>query len=112
MKILFAIVLILLAGVAGAASVTFQWDAYTDANDGFYLYQSNSTGVQPIVANRVATITPKTATSYTLTGVSVGVHYWCLTAYSATLGESVCSNEATGTVKLGKPTGLIITLSQ
>lgn len=112
MKYLIAVCLILIATIVGAASISFQWDAYTEANDGFYLYQSNTSGVQPIVANRVATITPRTATSYTLTGVAVGAHFWCLTAYSSTLGESVCSNEATGTVKLGKPVGLIITISQ
>jgi hypothetical protein len=112
MKYFIAVLLVLVSTMAYAGSVTFQWDAYTEANDGFYLYQANTTGVQPILANRVATITPKTATTYTLTNVSVGSHFWCLTAYSATLGESVCSNEATGIVKLGKPTGLIITITQ
>lgn len=112
MKYLLAILAVLMmAGMAQAVDVTVAWDSYTDqaSIDGFYIYSSATTPVDPIAANRVATVTLKTATSQTITGVTVGQHYYCMTAYKGTI-ESVKSNEASGLIRPKSPTGIIVTI--
>lgn len=104
--VMYAIMIALLVTVtAGATDLKFAWDNYTSEADGFYLYMAAAPGVQPIAANRVATITPKTATAYTLANVSPGTKYFVLTAYLGSL-ESVPSNEISTTVKPPAPSGL------
>lgn len=103
---LIAIMIALLATVmAHAADLKFAWDSYTTEADGFHLYMGTTAGVQTVAANRVATITPKTATTYTLTNVSPGTKFFVMTAYLGAL-ESGPSNEISATISLRAPTGL------
>jgi hypothetical protein len=103
---LFAIILALFFAVmAQAADLKFAWDSYTSEADGFHLYMGATAGVQTVAANRVATITPRTLTAYTLANVSPGTKYFVLTAYLGSL-ESVPSNEISTTVKPPAPSGL------
>jgi hypothetical protein len=104
--VLYAIMIALLVTVtARAADIKFVWDSYTSEADGFYLYMAAAPGVQPIAANRVATITPRTMTAYTLANVSPGTKYFVLTTYLGSL-ESIPSNEISTIVKLPAPSGL------
>ena len=103
---LFAIIIALLMAVmAHAADLKFAWDSYTSEADGFHLYMGTAPGVQTNAANRVATISPKTATTYTLANVSPGTKFFVMTAYLGSL-ESGPSNEISTTIPLPAPTGL------
>lgn len=103
---LFAIMIALLMAVmAHAADLKFAWDSYTSEADGFHLYMGTTAGVQIVAANRVATITPKTATTYTLANVSPNTKFFVMTAYLGSL-ESGPSNEISTTIPLPAPTGL------
>lgn len=103
---IFAIMIALLVAVmAHAADLKFAWDSYTSEADGFHLYMGTTAGVQTVAANRVATITPKTATTYSLNNVSPGTKFFVMTAYLGSL-ESGPSNEISTTILLPAPTGL------
>ena len=107
-RCLLPVILLLAFAASAMAQVTFQWDAYVPATDidGFKLYQGTATGVYG--ASAVATITPGTATTFTLPRPSPGIYFWVLRAYKGTL-ESGNSNEVTATVKPQTPTTLKIT---
>lgn len=108
MKYLFAFIIILLTATFGCAgTVTLQWDTYTDVADGFYCYMSGTTPVNPIVANRIGTVTPTTTTTLTATGIANGLKYFVCTAYEGTI-ESIPSNEVSGVVRPNKPLNLRI----
>lgn len=108
MKLLLAISIILLTATLGCAgTVSLQWDSYSDVADGFYCYMSNTSPVEPIVANRIGTVTPTTTTTLTATGVANGLKYFVCTAFAGTI-ESVPSNEVSGVVRPNKPLGLRI----
>lgn len=104
-RILLTLILILtLCSIAGAGQdIKFQWDPYTtDPIVGFKLYMAGAPGVSPTTANLVAAISGQATIAYTQVNAPAGVHYWVLTAYTATM-ESDPSNEVTYTIKLKPP---------
>lgn len=111
MKYLFTLIFLFLASMAHCTDLTVTWDSYTDqANiDGYYLYVCTSSPCEAIVANRSATITTKTLTSYTLTGQTVGQKYAVMTAFKGTV-ESLKSNEGSGVIRPLPMSGIIITI--
>jgi hypothetical protein len=102
--LIITLILILTAGYGCAGTVTLEWDAYTDLADGFNVYVSNSPNVVVAPVNKVATITPSTATQVTFT-TSNGLKYFVATAYQGEY-ESVPSNEISGVVTPNKPLNL------
>lgn len=93
--------------VACAGTVNLAWDTYTDVADGFYCYMDSTSPVNPIVSNRIGTITPTTTTTLTATGVANGLKYFVCTAFAGAI-ESVPSNEVSGIVRPNKPLNLRI----
>lgn len=100
-----------IGGLAHSADATLAWDSYTDqaSIDGYYIYMTATSPVIASVANRIATVTNKAATQQTVTGITIGPHFFAMSAYKGSI-ESDLSNEATGTIRPKKPTGLIITI--
>jgi hypothetical protein len=102
---LLVLLLIPVSSWAGQ-NVKFQWDPYTaDPIVGFKLYMASAPGVAIVPANLVATIPGQAVVTYTQVNAPVGIHYWVLTAYTASL-ESDPSNEVSYVVKLKPPSGL------
>jgi len=86
--------------------VKFTWDPYTaDPIVGFKLYMGAAPSVALTPSNLVATITGQSAVNYTQINAPIGLKYWVLTAYTATM-ESGPSNEVSYVVKLKPPSGL------
>ena len=102
--------ILLMAGIAIAANVTFRWDANTESDLAKYkLYQAETVGGPYIKAqvvgegNLVAIIllgnlTNPALPGYTLENVADGRHYWVLTAADLSNNESGFSNEVTDLV--------------
>jgi len=109
--VLLAALILTLSSVAFAGQdVKFLWDPYTaDPIVGFKLYMASTPNVSVVPANLVATIPGQAVVNYTQVNTPVGMHYWVLTAYNATL-ESDKSNEVNYTVKLKPPSGLSSTV--
>ena len=117
--LMIAVIFLLTAGIAGAANVSFRWDANTEPDLAKYkLYQSETEGGPYTKAqvvgegNLVAIITvvglnptlPDPANpEYTLENVADGTHYWVLTAADLSNNESGFSNEVSTTIDSTPP---------
>lgn len=119
MKTLFIsmvmIIFLLTAGIAGAANVTFRWDANPETDLAKYkLYQAETAGGPYTKAQVVgegnlvaimllADLADPANPEYTLTDVADGQHYWVLTAADLTNNESGFSNEVTTIIDTTPP---------
>ncbi len=113
--ILTLLAVLLLAGTAFAANVTFRWDANTETDLAKYkLYQAGTAGGPYIKAQVVgegnlvaivllANLPDPANPEYTLTGVADGRHYWVLTAADLSNNESGFSNEVTTVIDSTPP---------
>ena len=98
--------ILLLAGCAKAADITFAWDpSISTSVTGYRMYKSKASGGYSIVdAREVGNVT-----TYTWAGINEpGVYYFVVTAYDAIGNESGYSNEVNQEVQLPAPTGLQI----
>lgn len=88
---------------AVAGSVVLAWDTYQDLADGFYLYAAKKPDVEPVPANRIATVSGTSATTAYIAGIKAGHTYFVATAYvyDEDLGilESGKSNEVSAIVR-------------
>ncbi len=114
--IIMAVVLFLSMGsIAGAANVTFRWDANTEPDLAKYkLYQAEVAGGPYVKAQVVgegnlvaiimlADLADVQNPEYTLVNVADGTHYWVLTAADLSNNESGFSNEVTTTIDSTPP---------
>jgi len=112
--IMVTVIFLSLASIAVADnSVTFRWDANSEADlAGYRLYQTSTSGVYTYGdGNQVDTIAAGTETT-TLESVPDGTLFWVLTAYDTQGNESGPSNEVSATLDStppGAPTILEIT---
>jgi len=112
--IMVTVIFLSLASIAVADnSVTFRWDANSEADlAGYRLYQTSTSGAYTYGdGNQVDTIAAGTETT-TLEGVPDGTLFWVLTAYDTQGNESGPSNEVSATLDStppGAPTILEIT---
>jgi len=93
------------AAVAGS-TVNLSWTAATD-NVGvvrYNVHRSTTSGFTPSTANRIG---QPTGTSYADSGVAAGTYYYKVTAEDAAGNVGNPSSEASATVSLSVPTGLV-----
>ena len=111
-RFLLTLILLVMVGAVlpgfsyAGQDVRFTWDPYTaDPITGFKLYMASAPSVALTPSNLVATITGQSTINYTQINAPIGLKYWVLTAYTATM-ESGPSNEVSYVVKLKPPSGL------
>ena len=95
-----------LVATGGAGQVALTWGASTDAGGiaRYNVHRSTTSGFTPSAANRIA---QPTGTSYTDTGLAAGTYFYKVTAEDAAGNVSGASNEASATVSVAPPTGLV-----
>lgn len=75
------------------SDVTFGWDEPVVSDlAGYKMYQTEDPNVVMVDPNNEVADIPAPADTYTLSDVSDGIHYWCLTAYDLSQNESEKSN--------------------
>ena len=95
-----------LAASVSASTVSLTWNASTD-NVGvlrYNVHRSTTAGFTPSVANRIG---QPAGTSYSDPGLGAGTYYYKVTAEDAAGNVSAPSNQASATVSVVAPSGLV-----
>ena len=90
----------------GAGQAALSWTAATDnvAVLRYNVHRATAAGFTPSAGNRIA---QPTGTSYTDTGLAAGTYFYKVTAEDAAGNIGPASNEASATVVVAPPTGLV-----